>query len=166
MPIDIWTEQGVVAFTPCWSSAGPPTSGSSGSFAGIAQRGDLLADRSTGLLYQNIGTGPSPTWQVVGSGGSTGSGAYNQPLTGATITAPAGAASLILEPAAEIAALAVHLPPGPLDRQGFRLSTTKAIDALTVTSTDGSTVNNGSLVMGANSETSWIYRLTNTTWYP
>jgi hypothetical protein len=42
---------------------------------------------------------------------------YNQPTTGGTVTAAVGDVRLVLDPAAEIATLAVVLPPSPTDGQ-------------------------------------------------
>lgn len=46
-------------------TAGTPTSGTSGTFAGRADKGSLIIDYTNGLLYINTGTKASPTWAVV-----------------------------------------------------------------------------------------------------
>jgi hypothetical protein len=45
-----------------WNYAGDPTSGTSGTFAGMAQPGDLLIDETNGIVYKNTNTKASPTW--------------------------------------------------------------------------------------------------------
>lgn len=92
--------------------------------------------------------------------------AFAQPLNGATVMVGAGSVGLLMAPAGELSTLTVVLPPNPSDGWVFRLSTTNPIDALSVSSSDGSTVTNSSLTMGPSSAASWKYRLANTTWYP
>jgi hypothetical protein len=68
------------------TNAGPPTSGTSGSFAGYANPGALLIDETNGILYQNTGTRASPTWSLMVTNSVTdniASGA-TQTQTGAT----------------------------------------------------------------------------------
>lgn len=50
-----------------WYNAGAPTNGTSGTLAGIADKGDLLSDTTNGILYQNTNTKASPTWGKVGA---------------------------------------------------------------------------------------------------
>ncbi|MDE2426235.1 MAG: hypothetical protein KGO96_10065 [Elusimicrobia bacterium] len=56
---------GDVLLVPVWPNAGAPTSGTSGTFAGVAQPGDLLSDMTNKVLYQNTNTQASPTWTQV-----------------------------------------------------------------------------------------------------
>lgn len=49
-----------------WQLAGAPTSGTSGSFAGVCEPGDLLSDVSNGVLFVNEGTRASPYWTPCG----------------------------------------------------------------------------------------------------
>jgi hypothetical protein len=44
--------------------AGAPVNGTSGTLAGTAIIGALLIDITGALLYQNVGTKASPTWQA------------------------------------------------------------------------------------------------------
>ncbi len=100
---------GDVLLVPTWPSAGAPTSGASGTFAGIAEPGDMLIDTTTGNVYSNGGTSASPTWNQIGTSntgsanlaitGTTGSGAGAggaQAITGGTggATGAGGATSL------------------------------------------------------------------------
>ncbi len=50
-----------------FSNAGAPTSGTSGTLAGKAEKGAQLTDTANGKVYVNTGTKASPTWTVVGS---------------------------------------------------------------------------------------------------
>lgn len=55
-----------------WRNAGTPANGTSGTYAGIAEIGDMLIDTTNKRLFQNTGTQASPTWaQVVTCGDIT-----------------------------------------------------------------------------------------------
>ncbi len=49
-----------------WRNAGVPTDGTSGTYAGVCDKGDLLIDTTNAKLYQNTNTQASPTWSSVG----------------------------------------------------------------------------------------------------
>jgi len=49
-----------------WRNAGTPTDGTSGTYAGICEKGDLLIDTTNAKLYQNTNTQASPTWNSIG----------------------------------------------------------------------------------------------------
>ncbi len=57
-----------------WNYAGTPTSGTSGTFAGSAQPGDILSDTTNKKLYVNTNTAASPTWSQIVTGGVAFSG--------------------------------------------------------------------------------------------
>lgn len=68
MPMQLWS--GVAGGdTPLlaviYAHAGAPSSGTSGTLAGIAGKGDLLSDTTNGNLYYNTGTLASPTWSQI-----------------------------------------------------------------------------------------------------
>lgn len=69
-----------------WSHAGAPTNGTSGTFAGLAQPGDLLVNTTTAALYQNTNTSASPTWSAAPISGAAGitSGTINGATIGAS----------------------------------------------------------------------------------
>lgn len=69
---------GDVPMTPCWTHAGAPTNGTSGTLAGFAEKGDMLVDSTNAVLYQNTNTQTSPTWTAVGT--------VSVPATSAAIT--------------------------------------------------------------------------------
>lgn len=50
-----------------YTNAGAPTNGTSGTLAGVAEKGSLLTDTTNAKLYINTNTLASPTWTVVGS---------------------------------------------------------------------------------------------------
>lgn len=53
----------------CWRNAGTPTDGTSGTYAGSADPGDILIDTTNTKLYVNTNTAASPTWsQIVTAG--------------------------------------------------------------------------------------------------
>jgi hypothetical protein len=89
-----------------------------------------------------------------------------RPVSGATIAAATGQGAFIIDPAATIAALNVHVPPGPAAGQIFELSTSQAITAINVTSTDsGVTVEGGTDLLTAGGGMAWRYNDTDHTWY-
>jgi hypothetical protein len=47
------------------TNAGAPTNGTGGTYAGIAIKGQLLADLTNGNLYINTNTQLSPTWTLI-----------------------------------------------------------------------------------------------------
>jgi len=56
--------KGNVNLVPVWPHAGAPSSGSTGTFAGVCAQGDLLVDITNTVLYINTGTSASPTWSA------------------------------------------------------------------------------------------------------
>lgn len=96
-----------------------------------------------------------------------GSYQYAAPLTGATVAMAVGATRLLINPAGTLAALTVDLPTSPIDGQVAEIMTSQQLTALTIASTDGSTVNgvSGGYSMSANTGASWVYRAANTTWF-
>ncbi len=53
-----------------WRYAGAPSDGASGTYVGVAEKGDLLIDSTNANLYQNTNTQASPTWTAFGDAGS------------------------------------------------------------------------------------------------
>lgn len=54
------------ALSRVYESAGAPTSGTSGTYAGEALPGAILSDTTNGVVYVNTNTQASPTWSKVG----------------------------------------------------------------------------------------------------
>ena len=50
-------------------NAGDPTNGTSGTYAGIADPGDILIDTTNKKIFQNTNTAASPTWSMLRSSG-------------------------------------------------------------------------------------------------
>jgi hypothetical protein len=101
--------------------------------------------------------------QIGAPGG--GNYSYQQPASGATLTALAYLAAYVIDPATTLSALTIVMPPSANDGQFFELSTTQAVSALTVSPAAGQTVKGGSLLLAANGGCGWRYRAANSTWY-
>lgn len=71
-----------------------PVSGASGSFNSKAGKGTLLIDFTSGALYQNTGTKASPTWKLVGGGGSSNAFKFTATLSPAIVAANTSAEQL------------------------------------------------------------------------
>ena len=88
------------------------------------------------------------------------------PVNGQTVLTPLGTGILILVPTAELLSLTVVAPPGALDRQVFRVTTTQGIDSFQVTpAISQSVVGGGPLVMSSNSALAWVYVVGDLAWY-
>ena len=60
---NLW--QSGVASSAVFHSAGPPTNGVNGTYAGLAGTGAVLSDTVNSVFYQNTGTKASPVWTAV-----------------------------------------------------------------------------------------------------
>jgi len=78
------------------------------------------------------------------------------PTTGATITTTYGLRELTVNPAADLAALTVVIPPTPADRDEFTFVSTKNITTLTI--------NGGTTGVTANTRLVWRYNTSLTAW--
>jgi hypothetical protein len=105
------------------------------------------------------------TWSSIGGAAAGCNYSYQQPTTGATLTAAAYLAAYVIDPAGGLASLTVVTPPGASDGQLFEISTTQAISALTASPAAGQTVLGGALLLEANGGVGWRYRAANNTWY-
>lgn len=93
------------------------------------------------------------------------------PTTGSTIAMLLNQGRAILTPATPLPALTIHLPPllSTLGVNAFKtvtVSSTQPIFALTVASTDGSTVLNAPTTMPANNCFAMVWDAYTNTWYP
>lgn len=84
--------------------------------------------------------------------------------SGGTYTAQDGFDSVILDPAADLAAYTVALPPNPQDKDVYWITSTKLITALTLTAT-GATINSPPASLLPSSSVLFQYVQSNTTWY-
>lgn len=92
---------------------------------------------------------------------------YIQPVTGTTLSSPAGQGGWIIDPAGGLAAMTIILPLGGTDGQRFVVSTTQTIDALTVQPAGSQSLRGGGpFTLAQNGAVAWIFRLTDATWYP
>lgn len=88
------------------------------------------------------------------------------PTTGGTVTSGVGLSRQILNPAGTLATLTVNLPASPVNGQIFRVSSTQIIMALTLATTDATSVVGAPTTISAHSAIQMIYDSTGTTWYP
>lgn len=91
---------------------------------------------------------------------------YQVLTTGFSYTFAAGTQTLVINPAGTLAAGTITMPAAPSDGMTITFSSTKQITALTLNGNTGQTVVSGVSVLPANQSTTYIYRSTNTTWYP
>jgi hypothetical protein len=90
---------------------------------------------------------------------------YVAPVTGFSIQALPATSKLILTPAAGLATGAVLLPTNPYEGMEWRLSSTQAITALTLTPPSGVTVMNAPAGLAAGIGIAFTYSAVNATWY-
>ena len=101
--------------------------------------------------------------------------AISTPTTGGTVSMALLKPTLLLKPAGTLATLTVHLPPIPTIGDFFStkvatatavISSTQTITALTLNSTDGSTVLNAPTTIPGGTGFSMFYDAASNTWYP
>lgn len=90
---------------------------------------------------------------------------YQTPSTGFSYTFAAGTQTLVMNPAATLAAGTITMPAAPSDGMTITFSSTQQITALTLSGNTGQTVVGAPTQLIANQPLSFIYRSTNTTWY-
>ena len=95
-----------------------------------------------------------------GSGDGVGGYLYARPASADTLTAPAHLGAYVIDPAGELAALTIVLPPAPVDGQLFEVSTTRTIDAFSATGGGGALG-----VLAAGGGIGWRYRDASLSWY-
>jgi hypothetical protein len=76
------------------------------------------------------------------------------------------AQTLIAVPAGTLATGTVTMPTSPADGMVINIESTQQITALTVAANTGQTMVGGTVTLRQNQPLSWVYRLSNTTWYP
>jgi hypothetical protein len=86
--------------------------------------------------------------------------------TGFTYTFAAGTTTLIADPAGTLATGTITMPAAPADGMVITIQSTQQITALTIQGNTGQSLVGGTMTMRANQPESFVYRLTNTTWYP
>lgn len=91
------------------------------------------------------------------------------PLSGDTLAAVAGLHAFRIDPLAELATLAVVMPPGPADGDEFCISTTQTLDSVTASAPGGATMagtSGGPFTLSANGGTCWQYDMALNEWLP
>lgn len=90
---------------------------------------------------------------------------YQVLTTAFTYTFAAGTQVLVMNPAATLATGTITFPASPADGMTVTFSSTQQITALTLAG-NGKTIVSAVTGMLANQATSYVYRLSNTSWYP
>jgi len=103
---------------------------------------------------------------ISGTNGVLQSYDFQTPVTGFSYTFSAGTLTLIMNPAGTLATGTITMPASPADGMVITIQSTQQITALTVQGNTGQSLVGGTMTMRANQPESFIYRLTNTTWYP
>jgi hypothetical protein len=86
--------------------------------------------------------------------------------TGFSYTFATGTTTLIINPAGTLATGTITMPGSPADGMVVTFMTTQEITALTINGNTGQSIGGSQVsLMAANSSLSFIYRLSNTTWY-
>jgi hypothetical protein len=90
---------------------------------------------------------------------------YQVLTTAFTYTFAAGTTVLVINPAGTLATGTITFPAAPVDGMTVTFSSTQTITALTL-SGNGNTIVSAATILPANQATTYVYRLSNTTWYP
>jgi len=91
---------------------------------------------------------------------------YQTPTTGFSYTFAAGTTVLVMNPAGTLATGTITMPASPADGMTITFSSTQTITALTVNANTGQSIVSAATVLPARQAGGYIYRLSNTTWYP
>lgn len=91
---------------------------------------------------------------------------FQTPTTGFSYTFAAGTNVLVMNPAGTLATGTITMPASPVDGMTITVESTQQITALTVQGNTGQSLVNGTQTLRPNQPYSWVYRLSNTTWYP
>jgi hypothetical protein len=87
------------------------------------------------------------------------------PTTGFAITIAKACGLLILDPAGTLASGTITLPAAPMNGQICKISSSKAITALTLSPSAGQTLNGALTTLPANGFAEYTYVTSTTTWY-
>jgi hypothetical protein len=90
---------------------------------------------------------------------------YQVLTTGFTYTFAAGTTVLVINPAGTLATGTITFPAAPVDGMTVTFSSTQQITALTLAG-NSKTIVSAVTFLPANQSTTYVYRLSNTTWYP
>jgi hypothetical protein len=90
---------------------------------------------------------------------------YQVPTTGFSYTFAAGTTVLVMNPAGTLATGTITMPASPVDGMTISFSSTQQITALTVAGNTGQSIVGNPTTMLAGGAATFVYRLSNTTWY-
>lgn len=88
------------------------------------------------------------------------------PTTGFSYTFPAGTTTLVMIPAGALASGTITMPAAPADGMTITISSSRSITSLTVSANTGQSITNTPTSIGAGASLTFVYQLSNTTWYP
>jgi len=91
---------------------------------------------------------------------------YQVLTTAFSYTFAAGTTVLVIQPAGTLATGTITMPAAPADGMTITFSSTQQITALTLSGNTGQTVVSAVTLLPANQATTYVYRLSNTSWYP
>ena len=91
---------------------------------------------------------------------------YQVLTTAFSYTFAAGTQILVINPAGTLATGTITMPAAPADGMTITFSSTQTITALTVNANTGQSIVGAPTVLPARQAGAYIYRLSNTTWYP
>jgi hypothetical protein len=91
---------------------------------------------------------------------------YQVLTTAFSYTFAAGTQTLIINPAGTLATGTITMPAAPADGMVIWITTTKQIVALTINGNTGQTLTSGVTSLAPNQSVAYLYRASNTTWYP
>ena len=91
---------------------------------------------------------------------------YQVLTTGFSYTFAAGTQVLVAVPAGTLATGTVTMPSAPADGMVITIQSSQQITALTLNANTGQSLVGTAVQISPNAPLSWVYRLTNTTWYP
>ena len=91
---------------------------------------------------------------------------YQTPSTGFSYTFAAGTTNLVMNPAGTLATGTITMPATPADGMTISISSTQQVTAVTVQGNTGQSLVGAPVQLIPNQPLAFIYRLSNTTWYP
>jgi hypothetical protein len=105
------------------------------------------------------------TFKIDGTNGVLQQYDYQTPTTGFSYTFAAGTNVLVMQPAGTLATGTIIMPASPADGMTITISSTQVITALTIQGNTGQSIVGQPTVMNAGGAVTFVYRLSNTTWY-
>lgn len=106
------------------------------------------------------------TYKIDGTNGVLQQYDYQVPTTGFSYTFGSGTNILMMNPAGTLATGTITMPASPVDGMTITISSTRQITALTIQGNTGQSLVSPVTFLPANQATTYVYRLSNTTWYP